>query len=527
MRNSLWASIFLLVVAMIAMSACKTPAEFDLVSLDIVPPEVATGETVSVTAEVKNIGGSEGTYTAILTVDGVQVETKEVTLAPGASETVTFSLVKNIPGTYQVGIGDLSSSLTVKEMQVELKYDDGQARDYICTVSPYGFGGHIVDFTSANPFIIKKIRTVGVLSPTAKGLEGKTFDLQILDHSLNVLHTATYKYTLFPVGTHAWVELEIPDIEVVGLFYVHIYTDSPYPGLHIGADDSAVNEHSNVTVRKAGGTIQILNQWPYMPTLWFGDKSKVNWMIRVIGTAMVPENAEEGVKAPNSETQTEQTSSTVSQQGNCQCPRGNPLPQIQITYYPYSASGWTKVPSVTISAAANDHRIQLVKEAIEFWNQQLAEIGSSFRFGSVNHTTQLIPDSYLIQYSNSMLQGGSPPSVPAIVSTMSGDIIISLSDAEFVSWAQYPRTGKSIIAIRNCKTSPLNVTNVPRNLIAHELGHALGLGHNNDVTKLMCGRPADCRPPDFYCDCEQFFPITDKEKETLLKLYPASWKPTQ
>ena len=30
-------------------------------------------------------------------------------------------------------------------------------------------------------------------------------------------------------------------------------------------------------------------RWPYMYTLWFGDKSKVTWMIRVVGTVMVPE----------------------------------------------------------------------------------------------------------------------------------------------------------------------------------------------------------------------------------------------
>jgi len=104
-----------------------------------------------------------------------------------------------------------------------------------------------------------------------------------------VLHTATYKYTLFPVGNHAWVEFEVPNIEVVDKFYVHMYTDSPYPGLHIGADDSIINEHSSVTFDRQELGIQIWEQWPYSRTLWFGDKSKVNWMIRVIGTVMVPQ----------------------------------------------------------------------------------------------------------------------------------------------------------------------------------------------------------------------------------------------
>lgn len=44
---------------------------------------------------------------------------------------------------------------------------------------------------------------------------------------------------------------------------------------------------------------------------------------------------------------------------------------------------------------------------------------------------------------------------------------------------------------------PLTLANVARNVIAHELGHAIGLGHNNDAAKLMCGRPAPCRPDVF------------------------------
>jgi hypothetical protein len=67
-------------------------AEFEVIALDFQPSEVIAGETVTITAEVKNSGGSEGTYNAILTIDGATVETKEVVLTPGTSRTVTFSL---------------------------------------------------------------------------------------------------------------------------------------------------------------------------------------------------------------------------------------------------------------------------------------------------------------------------------------------------------------------------------------------------------------------------------------------------
>jgi predicted Zn-dependent protease len=35
---------------------------------------------------------------------------------------------------------------------------------------------------------------------------------------------------------------------------------------------------------------------------------------------------------------------------------------------------------------------------------------------------------------------------------------------------------------------PLTLPNVARNVIAHELGHAIGLSHNDDPNYLMCGR---------------------------------------
>lgn len=295
MRKGFWLSVLLLATVLVLPTACKAPAEFEVASLDIVPPEVTAGDQVSVTVKVKNTGGSEGVYTAILTVDGATVETKEVAPALGASETVTFSLVKDTPGTYKIGIGGQTSSLTVKQKLVakefELKYDNGQARGYVSASVPW-VGGHIVDFAPpATPFTIKKVRVAGVINPRAGVVEGKTFDVEIWDKGQKVLHGATYPYTKFPVGAAAWVEFDVPNVEVNGRFYAHIYTDSPWPGPgpYIGADDSITNEHSNTTIRTEKGAVRILEPWGYQRDWgWFGDKRKVNWMIRVVGTAMVP-----------------------------------------------------------------------------------------------------------------------------------------------------------------------------------------------------------------------------------------------
>lgn len=120
MRKSLWVSMLILAVVLILPSACArpAPAAFEVVSLNVTPTEVTAGDTVNVTVEVKNTGGSESVYTATLTVNGAKAETKDVTVAPGATEAVTFSLVKDKAGTYQLTICGSISSLRVKEQAV-------------------------------------------------------------------------------------------------------------------------------------------------------------------------------------------------------------------------------------------------------------------------------------------------------------------------------------------------------------------------------------------------------------------------
>jgi hypothetical protein len=301
MRKGLWLSILLLALVLILPTACKAPAEFEVISLDIAPPQVTAGETVSVTSEVRNTGGSEGVYTAVLTVDGVEAEKKDITVAPGATETVTFTMVKDKAGTYQIAIGERSSSLTVKPKlvakEIELKYDDGKADGYLVSVS----GGWLVDFKlPVIPFTVQKIRLFG-----SRSLESGIFEIEIWDKDRKVLYKEAYPRTKFPESKSlptkevlpeggAWVELEVPKIEVADKFYVHMWNGpTSFGGIHLGADFSAKNEHSAITARTTEVT-KVVESWTpgnfclcWSVVDWA--QSRTNWMIRVVGTAMVPE----------------------------------------------------------------------------------------------------------------------------------------------------------------------------------------------------------------------------------------------
>ena len=88
------------------------PASFSLSALVIEPEQVKEGEAVSISVLLSNAGGSGGSYTVVLFINGAAEAEKEVTLAAGEAERVTFSLLKP-PGSYNVSLGELQGSFIV------------------------------------------------------------------------------------------------------------------------------------------------------------------------------------------------------------------------------------------------------------------------------------------------------------------------------------------------------------------------------------------------------------------------------
>ncbi len=91
------------------------PAAFSPSSLAISPSEAAIGESVTVSVEVANTGEQAGSYKLTLKIDGVAEASKDVTVNAGASQKVSFTTAKDLPGGYAVDINGLGGTFVVIE----------------------------------------------------------------------------------------------------------------------------------------------------------------------------------------------------------------------------------------------------------------------------------------------------------------------------------------------------------------------------------------------------------------------------
>jgi hypothetical protein len=287
--------VFLLLYACSAPQP-MLPASFSVKSLTVSPQKVVAGTEVTVTAEVANTGGLPGNFDEPLMVNGKQAATKVTTIQPGSSKMLIYTITQNKTGKYTVQLEDVSANLVVTgmvERDIELKYDNDKSEDALWAGNN---GGFLVRFDPpSKPFAVRRVRICGGLYGTA--WEGKNFELFILDGDMkSVVSDQQYAIAKFPVKgafpyqPPAWVDFDVPQVSFSNKFYVYLYTSmSKHHGIQVGVDDSAENEHSSLAQGKPPYIAIVEPTTQYPAAIWYSDITKLNWMIRVVGTALVPE----------------------------------------------------------------------------------------------------------------------------------------------------------------------------------------------------------------------------------------------
>ena len=79
-----------------------SPARFTFSNLLIVPGEVKPDQQVEISIEAANHGGTTGERTVILYINGDMEDSSTISIAPGSTQTIVFTLSKTTPGIYDV-----------------------------------------------------------------------------------------------------------------------------------------------------------------------------------------------------------------------------------------------------------------------------------------------------------------------------------------------------------------------------------------------------------------------------------------
>lgn len=99
--------------AVIAKIQEPAPAKFEISKLTVSPDQVHINQEITISVDVANTGGKTADYNLEMKVDGKVNSTTQLTIAPGASQVVNFTLTGDSVGKHQVEIAGLVGEFEV------------------------------------------------------------------------------------------------------------------------------------------------------------------------------------------------------------------------------------------------------------------------------------------------------------------------------------------------------------------------------------------------------------------------------
>ena len=190
-----------------------------------------------------------------------------------------------------------------------------------------------------------------------------------------------------------------------------------------------------------------------------------------------------------------------------------------------AAGGPAEHRVVIFSPDVNDVRLPMTFDAIAFWNSVAERLGLDLRL--VGEVIIAAPyarrlETYartISQRAGRLRSGPGEPDAPDEVVAVDADVVLLLSRQDLMSFAwPIPQGRGHFIAIEADELAMAQNINIARNIIAHEIGHSLGLVHSSDPTSLMCG---PCRTSGLSRDKPEYMRLTENDHRRLIARYAA------